>query len=112
MHVGYYLIDDGKDILLSRLLNKKVKSISKDTKAKIYISLIYLFTAIITILLLRPTYFLSILLFIPIQNAVTKFTQYFLGKVLKQKILPKLDLQNNIPEELSTMCVLKKCRRC
>lgn len=36
-HIGYYLISDGKDILISQLLNKKVKTINKKTKMKMYI---------------------------------------------------------------------------
>ena len=105
-HVGYYLIDDGQDELISKLLNKKVKSISSDKKAKIYVFTIYFFTILITALLLLPTKFLSILLFIPIQNSVTKIIQYILGKVVKQRYIPKIDLQNHIPEELSTMCIM------
>ena len=105
-HVGYYLIDDGKDELISRLLNKKSSSISNNQKAKIYVFTIYFLTTLITALLLLPTKFLSILLFIPIQNSVTKIVQYILGKFVKQRLIPKIDLQNHIPKELSTMCIM------
>ncbi len=105
-HVGYYLIDEGKDKLISKLQNKKVKTLSDEQKAKFYVFVIYFLSILITILLLKPTKFLSILLFIPLINTVTKIVQYVLGKVVKVRKIPRLDLQNEIPKEYATMCVI------
>ncbi len=106
-HVGYYLISDGKQELLSNLLNKKVKFISYSAKSKLYVASIYLITIIITLLLCIKSWILGLLCFIPIQNVVTKFMQYVLSKIVKPKVLPKLDFQDlGIPEEYTTMCVI------
>ncbi len=105
-HVGYYLIDEGRDILLSKLLNKNVKGMNADTKAKIYAFVIYFLTFLITIILARWVNIVSLLLFIPIQNSVTKLVQYILSKIVKQRHIPKIDMQNNIPKENATMCVI------
>ena len=106
-HVGYYLIAEGKSQLLSKLLNRKVKTISNSTKAKLYVAGVYLLTIAITILLCMKSWVLGLLCFIPIQNVVTKFLQYVLSKAVKPKILPKLDFQDNgIPKKYATMCVI------
>ena len=106
-HVGYYLIAEGKSQLLSKLLNRKVKTISNSTKAKLYVAGVYILTIAITILLCMKSWVLGLLCFIPIQNVVTKFLQYVLSKAVKPKILPKLDFQDNgIPKKYATMCVI------
>ena len=46
------------------------------------------------------------LLIIPIKNIIIKITQYVSGKVVKPKLIPKLDFYNGIPEECSTMVVI------
>ena len=106
-HVGYYLIADGKSQLLSKLLNKKVKIISNSTKSKLYVAGVYILTIAITILLCTKSWLLGLLCFIPLQNVVTKFLQYVLSKIVKPKVLPKLDFQEEgIPKEYATMCVI------
>ncbi len=105
-HVGYYLIDEGKDELLSKLLKKNIKSISSDTKSKIYVSIIYFLTVLFTLILSRWLKFSAILLFIPLQNTVTQILQYILNKSVKQRHIPKIDLQNHIRANQSTMCVM------
>ena len=105
-HVGYYLIDDGKDELLSKLLKKNVKSISTESKSKIYVFAIYFFTILFTIVLSKWLKFIAILLFIPLQNTVTQLLQYILSKSVKQRHIPKIDLQNHIEANQATMCVI------
>ena len=106
-HVGYYIVDEGKAELLGNLLNKKVKIMSNSTKSKIYISLIYIITIIITILICTKSWIFALLSFIPALNIVTKFIQYVLSKIVKPKILPKIDFQDKgIPKKYATMCVI------
>ncbi len=105
-HVGYYLIDEGKEELLSKLLNKKVRSISSDAKSKIYVSTIYFLTILFTLILSKWLKFSAILLFIPLQNTVTQILQYILSKSVKQRHIPKIDLQNSLKKEQATMCVI------
>ncbi len=105
-HVGYYLIDDGVNVLINRLVGKKIKYISNDTKAKLYVFAIYLLTFVLTIILSRVVGLLAILLFIPVQNAVTQIVQYFLSKITKPKHIPRIDLHENIDKENATMCAI------
>ena len=46
-HIGYYLIDKGKEELLSNLINKKVSFMSNKTKAKLYVSTILVISILI-----------------------------------------------------------------
>ena len=106
-HVGYYLIDNGKSQLLSQILNKKVKEISHSAKAKLYISAIYFFTIMFTLLISIKSWFFAIILFIPVQNVVTQIIQHILNKRITPKVIPKLDFHDTgIPEEYTTMCVI------
>ena len=85
-------------------------------KSKVYILGISFFTIIISILI---TCILSkniknawiniltfIILLIPISELVIQITQYILGKIVKPKLIPKLDLLNGINKENSTMVVI------
>lgn len=105
-HVGYYLIDDGYDELISRLLNRSRKKLNLDTKAKLYVSVIYFLTIIVTAVLFKYIGVLSILLFIPIQNAVTLILQYIISKNVKPRHIPKVELEDGISKESSTMCII------
>lgn len=115
-HIGYYLIDDGKQELLSNLLNKKIKFASNEKKAKIYISSICIISFIFTFILMVTMYFqnkniiisviLGLLILIPIQTIVTQITQYLLSKLVSPKMIPKLDFTNGIPKANATMVII------
>ena len=108
-HVGFYLItEEGRKILYESLTNKKYRRLSYKQKSKVYIFSIYTLSMIIvTLLFLIPHIrLLSLLFFIPIQNATTKIIQYILSKIVKPKALPKIDLHEKLPEEYSTMCII------
>ena len=123
-HVGYYLIDKGKEELLNNLLDKKVSLKTTEEKAKYYIQVIWLSSIIINLIICINFYysmmkvgiqawiniFTTIILFIiallPIENIVSKIIQYILSKVVKPKLIPKIDFQNGIPEEYTTMVVI------
>lgn len=105
-HIGYYLIDEGKKELIQKITNKKINIMNNEEKARLYVYLILLvsiFTALILGIWLK---WVAILLFIPIQNMITKIFQYNLCKIKKPKVLPKMDYQNCIPKEAATMCVI------
>ncbi len=115
-HIGYYLIDNGKNILLEDLLNKKIKPISKIKKMKLFIALKIVLSAFISILLgiyiFKQTnnYILfaisSLLLYLPVENILVQIFQYVLSKIIKPKTIPKLDFQNGVPKEYSTFVVI------
>lgn len=115
-HIGYYLIDDGKQELISNLLNKKIKFASYEKKAKIYISSICIFSLIFTFMIAFLMYFqtnnilisviLGLLCFIPVQTIIVQIIQYLLSKLVPPKMIPKLDFTNGIPKENSTMVII------
>ncbi len=49
---------------------------------------------------------LALVSILPIENIVSKIIQYVLSKVIKPKLIPKIDFQNGIPENCSTMVVI------
>ncbi len=115
-HIGYYLIDKGKAQLLSELLNKKVKYTKPIIKEKIYIAGVTLISIFIGLLcgmyvhkstgnvVISALVFITAL--IPSQTITVQVIQYFLSKLIKPKILPKLDFKSGIPEECSSMVII------
>ena len=125
MHIGFYLISDGKETLLNSLLEKKITLKSNEEKAKIYIETVWGVSLLLTLILSINFYYmlwyksfgdvarnfignipilvkvlLSIILalvsILPIENIVSKIIQYVLSKVIKPKLIPKIDFQNGI----------------
>ena len=115
-HVGYYLIDEGTKELFEELLGNKKFKITKKQKAKIYVLVIWIATIIIDLVLCQCIYqkvnsmIASVLFFIvgilPIQEIVTQIIQYILGKIVRAKPIPKMDMQEGIPKEDSTFVVI------
>ena len=115
-HIGYYLIDNGKQELLESLLGRKIKFSTNNQKItryimiKVIISLIlasllgvYMYTQTVNILLSIIT---AILLYLPIEMIFMQIVQYILGKVIKPKLIPKMDLQNGVSKEDTTFVVI------
>ncbi|MBO5349086.1 MAG: hypothetical protein J6A89_04640 [Clostridia bacterium] len=115
-HVGYYLIYDGKNELYACLLNKKNKCTNKKIKAKFYIEGISILSIILSCIIgwylnikinqFFIPFLIFLLLIIPLKNIIIKIIQYISGKIVKPKLIPKLDFYNGIPEEYSTMVVI------
>ena len=123
-HIGYYLIDKGRNELAKELVNKNIRLLSNETKVNYYIFGIWSITIILALTLSIGEYFLLakhinnsilntiytsvifIISIIPIENIVTKTTQYILSKIVKTKVIPKLDFQNGIPEEYATVVAI------
>ena len=124
-HVGYFLIGDGKQELLNKLTGKDKARINYNTKAKIYVLSIWIISFILDVLLSMCIYknatlsninnkmpiIISSVFFIfgliPIQEIVTKIVQNILGKIVKPRAIPKLDMLNTgVPKEYSTIVVI------
>ena len=115
-HIGYYLISKGKEQLLSELLNKRVKFIKLKTKKRIYVFGIILLSILLSLLCGTYVYknganiIISSLIFItaliPSQTIVVQLIQYILSKIIKPKMLPKLDYKLGIPKESATMVII------
>lgn len=115
-HIGYYLIDKGKRQLYNSLQINNYREINNNTKLYLYklsiwlptiiidlVSSIYLYKQINQILI---TIIFGILILLPIQEIIVQIIQYILGKLVKPKIIPKLDFIDGIPEEYSTFVVI------
>ena len=114
-HVGYYLLDRGIDELYEKINYKKRKKISNELKVRMYISWIMTLSIIFSCFfayLLNSNKFnytiviYSIILFIPISEIIVQLTQYILGKIVKPKLIPKIDFSNGIDEENSSIVVI------
>jgi len=111
-HIGYYLIDEGRAELF-RKLEFKEKVIKRQTKAKLYIATIFVATIALAFFVSRIfvkdliKYVLTIMfLLIPISEFVTQTIQYILGKLVKPKLIPKMDFLNGIKQEDATFVVI------
>ena len=115
-HIGYYLIDDGYRNLLETLQNRKIKYLSNNKKMSIYLILKILITLLISVMLGIYCYMLSgnlivslitiFLIYLPTELILVQIFQYLLSKIIKPKLIPKLDLQNGIPKESATFVVI------
>ena len=121
-HVGYYLVNKGKQELVSLLLGKEKKQIKNETKAKLYVLCVWgtsiLISALISICIgkigvvgvaaigdpitpnhisqkinLGLTLLFFILTLIPIQEIVIQIIRYILGKIVVPKPIPKIDIR-------------------
>lgn len=122
-HVGYYLINKGKQELVSLLLGKEKKEIKNETKAKLYVLCVWgtsiLISALLSIAIgkmasvgvsslssdpitpnhvsqkinLGLTLLFFILTLIPIQEIVIQIIRYILGKIVVPKPIPKIDIR-------------------
>jgi len=104
-HIGYYLIDEGREELFNKLGFKESFFKSK-TKAKIYIATFFILTIALSILLGKTNIFTILFLIIPISEFVTQTIQYILGKIVKPKLIPKMDFAEGIDKENATFVVI------
>lgn len=106
MHVGYYLIDKGKQILMASIGKKKLRIRTSDEKTKIYITIQIIFTLMLTVIFTLKIGLFSILLVIPILNVFNQISSYILSKIVKPKLIPKIDLEKGVPDDLKTVCII------
>ena len=115
-HIGYYLIDKGKSKLYQDL-GFKYKDIDEKNKMKIYILTIYFFAISISVLLgvtiklstgssLAVSIIASLILIVPVSEIIIQILQYILGKIVKPKLIPKMNLVSGLDKNNSTMVVI------
>ena len=115
-HIGYYLIDEGINELYDVLGYEKYKKISNKLKSNLYIYGLFSISIFIDFLYMICFYkqirntiltiLIGILIFIPIEEIVSKIIQYVLSKIVKPKLIPKMNFENGIPKEESTFVVI------
>ena len=114
-HIGYYLFGKNKNIVYEKIGSKTQKIMSKRQKVNYYISLIVIFSLLIslaiTLNLINKVHIICLIiaflaLIIPVSEFVIQLFQYILSKFVKPKIIPKIDLYNGIDEDNKTMVVI------
>ncbi|MDO5557212.1 MAG: glucoamylase family protein [Clostridia bacterium] len=105
-HVGYYLLDQVDE-----------RKTSLERKTLMYISFAWGLSILLSIIISAFAKFsssystiikviLAIILVVPIQELVNKLFQYILGKIVKPKLIPKLDFASGIDRENTTFVVI------
>lgn len=115
-HIGYYLIRQGINSLYEALEYRQAKEMTPEKKTKLYETGIILGTIIlsglISLLIYHQTQtiwsaILSFLLFLlPASEICLQLVQTILNRLVKPKLIPKLDCGSGIPEENATMVVI------
>ena len=108
-HIGYYFIDKGINELYDVLQYKASRQMSSKDKTKAYLLGIISFSFLISIAIscFTKLNLLSFILFlIPSSEIAIQIVQYILSKVVKPKLIPKIDYSNGIDEEHKTMVVI------
>ena len=113
-HIGYYLIDKGINDLYKELNFNKRPKMSNESKAKIYIFTFITLSIILSVGITAVTNFKNmwlnivsfILLLIPSSEIVIQLMQYVLSKIVKPKLIPKIDFSEGIDEENATIVVI------
>ena len=115
-HIGYYLISDGISELVEQLQYKNKKEMTKIERTKIYINMLLLASVILAIIV-EVVVFIStkniwisilsgILSIIPLSEIYIQIENYILGKTVKPKLIPKINLYSGVPEEYATFVVI------
>ena len=114
-HIGYYLFGKNQKNIYETIGIREPKIMSKENKAKYYISMIVVFTLLISFFLtfklinrIDLFYYIIafLLLLIPTSEFVIQIIQYLLSKFVKPKPIPKIDLYSGIDVENRTMVVI------
>ena len=115
-HIGYYIIEEGINELYEILGYKNKRKMKKENKVKLYILSVYSFSIIFSLIMTCileihhinwAMFIISFLIFlIPSTELVIQLTQWILGKIVKPKLIPKIDMQQGIPKEYTTMVVI------
>lgn len=114
-HIGYYLISEGIHDLYNSLQTNKKPHLQVKKEISKYISVIVIIGILISLLLSIQIYkqtnllyaiMIFILTYIPTTQIATDIVQYFLGKIVKPKLIPKMDYSNGVPKEAATMVII------
>jgi cyclic beta-1,2-glucan synthetase len=120
-HIGYYLIDEGRDLLCQKVgfepdLRQSLRAHLRSHPDEFFLTGIAIFTfAIITgvlLVLTRPEsppelLLLSVLiLLVPCSQSAVQLMHYLVAALLPAEILPKLDYSGGIPDDCVTLVAI------
>ncbi len=112
-HVGYYIIEHG-----SRMLDGYYHDVTEVISHGTYIAINIVTTVVLSYIFLvigaatgvrytlRELIIGFLLLFIPINEIVLGIVNYIVGRTVKVRLVPKLDLSSGIPQEYKTVVVI------
>jgi len=120
-HVGYYLMDEGMNQLIRRLRGKTEKRAKRERKKMRWVLYLLAITGTAAaVVLIGAIYGIAtaanarleygilcaLMLIIPASEIAVYLVNRVVSRVLKPSLLPKLELKDGIPEELSTMVII------
>ena len=120
-HVGYYLVDEGIGELKCQLTGKKQKRTEqerRETRWWLYLLAIAGIAGVIVLLGMlygvqavtnsKILYgvLCALVLLLPASEISVYLVNRFVGRAMKPSLLPKLELKDGIPDELSTMVII------
>lgn len=116
-HIGYYIIGNGRNILLSLLKNPQNSKSLRHSSLNYVLTMIFL-TTLLAFLMIEFTYYhsqkpgllllllIGILFWIPSSEIVINLSNKLITKLTDPAFLPKLEFNNGIPEECSTVIIV------
>ncbi|OPL09700.1 MAG: hypothetical protein AVO33_06055, partial [delta proteobacterium ML8_F1] len=115
-HVGYYLIGEGRKALTDSLGIRQRATDSLEFNDTVYIFIVGFMTLLMGLGLFGLNYkyseallsslFLTLLFLVPVSGLVIHLLNHFLQKIFPMDFLPKLSLEEGIPEEARTFVVI------
>ncbi len=114
-HIGYYLISDGTSKLYDSLQMNKYIRPRKNIPVWLYITIIVVSSMILPLwcakaIANQTNIIISVLTFlityIPSTQITTDLLQAILNKIVKTKLIPKLNFEKGIPENEKTMVII------
>jgi cyclic beta-1,2-glucan synthetase len=118
-HVGYYLIDEGRDALRRDThawspLHERCRSFLHRYPDEFYLGAIEALTLAMVVAALRwqdinslwAAFFAALVLLLPCSESAEQIINYLTSSFLTPRILPKLDFRKGIPRNCTTMVVV------
>lgn len=122
-HVGYYLVGKGiceleKEIGYEKSFNRRVFERIKEHPASLYFGFICLITLLLVACVVQYAFFGSVnygivmaiiaglAVIVPATDIAVNFVNWVLCRAIKPSLLPKLDLEDGIPQEYAAMVVI------
>ncbi|MFZ7120805.1 MAG: GH36-type glycosyl hydrolase domain-containing protein [Eubacteriaceae bacterium] len=116
-HIGYYLIDKGRKILHKKLDHENIKDKFQSKHLTTYLFPMFLIT-LVTILIviccssgiistdLFLLFIITLVIFVPASEIGVTITNYFFTNYYKPKYLPRVEYEQGLSEEVSTLVVV------
>ncbi|KAB3534392.1 glycosyl transferase [Alkaliphilus pronyensis] len=115
-HVGYYLLDEGKELLAEALVGTKVRSSKQYYGFTSYITPIILITAIIVALTIYYTVanttdilialLTFILVLVPATSVAVVITNWIFTRMVEPSFIPRYEYRDGIPSEATSIVVI------